>query len=49
MAEGMNYLHNISPSIIHRDLKPDNVIILDKGEIVKIVDFGLSQTLDRVS
>lgn len=34
-----------SKGIMHRDLKPDN-ILLEKGEKVKIVDFGLATYID---
>ena len=35
----MEYLHKIN--IVHRDLKPEN-LLLDNHNIVKLVDFGLS-------
>eukprot|EP00826_Nyctotherus_ovalis_P053888 TRINITY_DN7033_c0_g1_i3.p1 TRINITY_DN7033_c0_g1~~TRINITY_DN7033_c0_g1_i3.p1 ORF type:complete len:608 (+),score=134.11 TRINITY_DN7033_c0_g1_i3:179-2002(+) len=39
IVSGMAYLH--SQNIIHRDLKPEN-LLLDSGDNIKIVDFGLS-------
>ena len=39
IINGLNYLH--INTIVHRDLKPEN-ILLSKGNILKIIDFGLS-------
>ncbi len=37
--------------IIHRDLKPDNVMLADRGrdegELVKVLDFGISSSAER--
>ena len=39
LINGLNYIHH--KNIVHRDLKPEN-LLLGKGNILKIVDFGLS-------
>ena len=43
LLDALSYL--ASKGIMHRDLKPDN-ILLEKGEKVKIVDFGLATFID---
>ena len=37
--------------IVHRDLKPDNVFLVrqSRGEMVKLLDFGISRTMTRES
>jgi len=40
--------HAHQAGVIHRDLKPENVL-LENGEVAKLVDFGLAQTVDMKS
>lgn len=46
IIDGVDYLHRIE--VTHRDLKPENLLLQESanGLIVKIVDFGLSNTHD---
>ena len=47
IIDGVDYLHSIE--VTHRDLKPENLLLQSSegGDlIVKIVDFGLSNTHD---
>lgn len=43
ILSGVEYLHSLR--IAHRDLKPEN-LLLDRGQSIKIVDFGLSNTYE---
>jgi len=43
LIDALAYL--AAKGIMHRDLKPDN-ILLDKGDRLKIVDFGLATFVD---
>ncbi|EQC33777.1 TKL protein kinase [Saprolegnia diclina VS20] len=42
IAQGLVYLHSLTPKIIHRDLKSKNVL-LDENCTAKINDFGISR------
>ena len=48
VMSAIEYCHN--NEIVHRDLKPENLLYLKKGEEknnpLKVIDFGLSRTLD---
>lgn len=42
ILSAMSYFHSLQ--IIHRDLKPLNILVTRKGNNVKIIDFGLSDS-----
>ncbi len=53
VAQGMNFLHQLSPPILHRDLRSPNVFLMSLDEnasiVAKVADFGLAQKLTTSS
>ena len=42
IISGIEYLHNLK--IVHRDIKSENILIEQNTNIIKIIDFGFSNT-----
>jgi serine/threonine protein kinase len=47
MCDVLTTMHNQSPPVIHRDLKPDNIMLLEDGKSIKMIDFGTARDLGR--
>ncbi len=42
ICDALSYMH--SKQILHRDLKPSNILVTYKGDNVRLIDFGLSDS-----
>ena len=42
LCDALSYLH--SKQVIHRDLKPSNILVTHKGNTLKLIDFGFSDS-----
>ena len=39
---GLGHAHDLD--VVHRDIKPRNLFVLDGGEVLKVMDFGIAKT-----
>lgn len=46
IADALHYIH--SKQVYHRDLKPTNILVSHNGNVVKIIDFNLSDSEDFI-
>ena len=41
------HLHSLTPPVVHRDVKPENLMLLDDGKSIKMIDFGTARGVGR--
>lgn len=47
ICDVLTLLHSQSPPVIHRDLKPDNIMLLEDGRSIRLIDFGTARELEK--
>jgi predicted Ser/Thr protein kinase len=47
ICDVLTLMHTQSPPLIHRDLKPDNIMLMEDGRSIKMIDFGTARDLGR--
>jgi len=49
ICDVLTVMHGMSPPLVHRDLKPDNIMLLEDGRTIKMIDFGTARDLGRTA
>ncbi|MFO0926075.1 MAG: serine/threonine-protein kinase [Gemmataceae bacterium] len=49
ICDVLTHMHSQTPPIVHRDLKPDNIMRLQDGQSIKMIDFGTARDLGKTA
>jgi predicted Ser/Thr protein kinase/phage FluMu protein Com len=49
ICDVLTLLHSQQPPVIHRDLKPDNIMLLEDGKSIRLIDFGTARELGKTA
>jgi predicted Ser/Thr protein kinase len=47
ICDVLSHMHNMKPAIVHRDIKPDNIMLMDDGRSIRLIDFGTARDTGR--
>jgi serine/threonine-protein kinase len=47
ICDVLTHMHSMDPPLVHRDVKPDNVMLLDDGRSIRMIDFGTARDTGR--
>jgi hypothetical protein len=47
ICDVLTHMHTQTPPLVHRDVKPDNIMLLEDGRSIKMIDFGTARDLGR--
>ena len=47
ICDVLQHMHTQTPPIVHRDMKPENVMLLEDGKSIKMIDFGTARDLGK--
>jgi serine/threonine protein kinase len=49
ICDVLTHMHGQAPAVVHRDLKPDNIMLLEDGKSIKMIDFGTARDLGKTA
>jgi predicted Ser/Thr protein kinase len=49
VCDVLTIMHTQTPPLVHRDLKPDNIMLLDDGKSIKMIDFGTARDVGKTA
>ena len=47
ICDVLGHMHTLTPPLVHRDVKPENIMLLEDGRSIKMIDFGTARDVGR--